>query len=96
MSFIANVNGSYNNNSTKLVLLSHVIPGNFIAFTYDTHWWVGNVCEISEEQEDFLIDFIHPHGMAQSLYWPCSMDTCWVPEQHIIAIIPDPISSAIG
>ena len=38
MSFIANINGSYNNNSTKLVSLSHVSPGNFIACIYDTHW----------------------------------------------------------
>ena len=96
ISFIANVNGSCNNNSTKLVSLSHVSPGNFIACIYDAHWWIGNVREISEEQEDFLIDFMHPHGMAQLFYWPCSMDTCWVPEQHVIAVIPDPISSATG
>ena len=39
---------------------------------------------------------MHPHGMAQSFYWPCSIDTCWVPEQHVTAAIPDSISSATG
>ena len=54
MFFIANINKSYNNNSTKLVPLSHASPGNFIACIYDAHWWVGNVREISEKQEDFF------------------------------------------
>ena len=39
---------------------------------------------------------MHPHGMAQSFYWPCIMETYWVPEQYVIAVIPDPISSATG
>ena len=95
MSFIAK-NGSYNNKSTKFVSLFHVSPGNFIACIYDAHWWIGNVREISEEQENFLIDFMHPHGMAQPFYWPCSMDTFWVPEHHFIAVISDPISFATG
>ena len=95
-SFIANVNESYNNNSTKLVSLSDLSPGNFVACIYDAHWWIGHVCEISEEQEDVFIDFMHPHGMAQSFYWPSTKDNCWVPEQHVIAVIPNPISSATG
>ena len=95
-SFIANVNESYNNNSTKLISLSDLSPGNFVACIYDAHWWIGHVCEISEEQEDVFIDFMHPHGMAQSFYWPSTKDNCWVPEQHVIAVIPNPISSATG
>ena len=68
--FIANVNENYNNNSTKLVSLSDLSPGNFVACIYDAHWWVGHVCEISE-----------------LLYWPSTKDNCWVPEQHVIAVI---------
>jgi len=39
---------------------------------------------------------MHPHGMAQSFYWPSTKDNCWVPEQHVIAVIPNPIDSATG
>ena len=69
-SFILNVIGSYNNNSTKLVSLSYVSFGNFTACIYNAHWWMGNAREISEEQENFFIDFMRPHGMVQSFYWP--------------------------
>lgn len=58
-------------------------PGQYVTCMYDNFWWVGNVCEVSHEEQDVLISFMHPHGSARSFHWPTTKDRCWIPEQHI-------------
>lgn len=71
-------------------------PGQFIACMYDNKWWIGNINSIALQEHDALIDFMHPHGPATSFYWPSRKDTCWVPEQHLVAILPAPSISSTG
>lgn len=76
--------------------VSELQPGQFVACIYDNVWWIGNICDISVSEHDALIDFMHPHGPAASFHWPLRKDTCWVPEQHIIAVLPAPSACATG
>jgi hypothetical protein len=39
---------------------------------------------------------MHPQGPASSFYWPLRHDTCWIPEQLIIGIIPAPSVTSSG
>ena len=43
----------------------HPLAGN--SCRYDGKWWVHHIRDISEENEDVQIQFIHPHGPARSL-----------------------------
>lgn len=76
--------------------VSELQPGQFVACIYDNVWWIGNICEISLSEQDASIDFMHPHGPNASFHWPVRKDICWVPEQHIIAVLPAPSAYTMG
>jgi hypothetical protein len=38
----------------------------YIAIVYEDHWWPGYVLEKYEENEEFKIRFLHPHGPSPS------------------------------
>ena len=67
--------------------------GQFILCRYDEDWWVGSIRDISFENEDVLVAFMHPISPCKNLYWPIRDDTCCVPVQHIIAPINPPTMS---
>ena len=41
--------------------------GRYVGCCYDGKWWVRHIRDISEENEDVQISFMHPHGPARSL-----------------------------
>lgn len=94
-SFTASINQNFEiqNNGIKV---ANLMPGQYIACIYDNLWWIGNICEISEEQHDAFISFMHPHGPAPSFHWPDRNDCCWIPEEHLIATIPAPSAASMG
>lgn len=92
-SFIAHVDRSAEIEPMPVVNLQ---PGQYVACVYENNWWIGNVCETSVEECDVLINFMHPHGIARSFHWPARKDTCWIPEQQIIANLPVPTATAMG
>ena len=51
---------------------------------------IGNICEISIQEDDTLVNFMHPNGSASSFHWPEKKDSCWVPMQHVVTEIPGP------
>ena len=69
-------------------------PGQYVACMYDGHWWLGNIIEMDYEQNDVKASFMHPHGPASTFRWPRREDICWVPTEHILAVID--ISTATG
>ena len=46
---------------------------------------MGIIRDISFENEDVLVAFMHPKSLCKNFYWPIRDDTCWLPVQHIIA-----------
>ena len=49
-------------------------------------------CEFS----DAKVQFLHPHGPATSFHWPKKDDTCWVPLEHILCVIPAPTTTGLS
>jgi hypothetical protein len=53
---------------------SHAIPfetvRGYITVVYEDHWWPGYVLDKYEEDEEFKITFLHPHGPPPSLCSP--------------------------
>lgn len=78
------------------VKAANLQPGQYVACIYDTKWWIGNVCKVSLEEEDALINFMHPHGPCRNFHWPSTLDKCWIPEIHILCIVPVPTASTLG
>ena len=46
--------------------------------------------EINQEQKDFLVKFMHPHGPIKSFKWPTRDDQCWVSFDKFICKIDTP------
>ena len=87
---------SKTNKATNSSQVEEYSLGQFILCRYDEDWWVGSIRDISFENEDVLVAFMHPKSPCKNLYWPIRDDTCWVPVQHIIAPINPPMMSKTG
>ena len=59
----------------------------FLLCRYETDLWIGNVKEISFENDDVLVSFMHPKVPSKNFHWPSREDVCWVPTQHILTTI---------
>ena len=94
-SFIAHADRSVRS-EMRFVPIANLQPGQYIACIYDNNWWIGNISQISVDNYDALINFMHLHGPASFFHWPLRNDTCWIPEQSIIAILRAPAATAMG
>jgi len=70
-------------------LLKDIRCGQDVAVIYDQDWYLGSVVEISAENEDILVNFLQPRGPARSFSWPRRRDECWVPLNHVLAVVSD-------
>ena len=80
------VSGTFGSNQAAKSVLN-LQPGQCVACVYDGHWWIGNIIEISTDNHDVKISFMHPHGPAASFCWG-SFDECWVPMTYILCQLP--------
>jgi hypothetical protein len=62
-------------------------PGQYIAVIHDQAWYIGNVVEASEANQDFLVNFMKPKGPARSFSWPRRQDECWVPTNNVLCSV---------
>ncbi len=78
----------------------NIVPGKYIAAVYQRKWYIGNVIEISEDNEDARIDFMIKTGSGKntSLKWPSgrSDDQSWVAFSDILCTIKEPTLGVSG
>ena len=65
-------------------------PSQFVVCLYDRHYWVGIIMEVSSENLDVKVKFMHPKLPAPSFKWPTREDLCWVPNVHICCVTSAP------
>lgn len=65
-------------------------PGTYVACMYDDDWFIGNIVECSEENQDVYIRFMRRSNLT--LTWPpdSRKEECWVPYVHLICPIQVP------
>ena len=74
----------------RSIKLHHCEIGKYVACIYDDKWWIGLIRDVSEEEGDVLISFMHPHCPGASFHWPGREDICYVPLQCILRIVITP------
>jgi len=77
--------------SKPVELAADYQAGQYVACMYDGHWWVGNITERNYEENDVKVTFMHPCGPASTFSWPRREDICWVPTEHILAVVEIPV-----
>ena len=63
----------------SVISLSDMMPGGYVVCLYDQHWWIGNICATSEQEQDVQVKFMHPHCPSRNYSWPRGEDLCCVP-----------------
>ena len=66
---------------------SAAVPGAYIACVYDKNWFLGNVIEAFEENQDIRVNFMKHSVSANTFIWSQREDICWVPVTHILCTI---------
>ena len=84
------VTGEKDENVTLEALdeLINIRTQTYVCCIYDGKPWISFVEDISEEFGDYYINFMHPHGPAQSVLlaflW---IDICWIDINNIVCYI---------
>ena len=63
--------------------ISEVQLNEFLSVIYDGKWWIGTAGNISPENQDVQLSFLHPHGPRTHFHWP-DLDLCWIKVDDII------------
>ena len=74
-------------------------PGQYVAAVYDRVWYLGSVIDVSHENEDVLINFMrarNPGTTIHSFIWPPRRDECWVPFEHVLRNVKQPLQITEG
>ena len=64
--------------------------GSYIGCLYDRQWYDGLVQDLSFQQNDVNVKFMHPKGPAKASFWADREDNCWFPVEHILEVVPAP------
>ena len=75
-----------------LISMNTINRNDYVACRYDKKWWIGLVEEVSKEEQDFKVSFLHPPGPSQNFYWPERPDVCWVAITDVICQIDAPVT----
>ena len=72
--------------------LSLYQPGRYVACVYDAQWYIGNIIQRNEDEQDVYVNFMK-QGKENTFSWPPEnrKDQCWVPFHHIICAVEAPL-----
>ena len=64
--------------------------GSYVSCLYEKEWYHGINEEISVEENDVLVKFLHPIDPSVYLHWPGIDIKCWVPVNHTLQLLSIP------
>ena len=64
------------------ISIDDVLMGSYVCCLCEKEWYDGIVEEISVEEIDVLVKFLHLIGPSVYLHWPALEDKCLVPVNH--------------
>ena len=65
-------------------------PSQFVVYLHDRQYWVGIIMEVTTENLDVKVKFMHPKLPTPALKWPSRNDLCWVPNVHVCRVVSPP------
>ena len=64
--------------------------GSYVSCLYEKEWYDGINEEVSVEENDVLVKFLHPIDPSVYLHWPGIDIKCWVPVNHTLQLLSIP------
>ena len=66
--------------------ISDCLPGGYTACIYDDGCFIGNVIEVSDQNQDLQAKFM-AKSLKNNFNWPLRNDICWVSVSHLYALL---------
>ena len=54
------------------ISIDDVLMDSYVSCLYKKEWYDGIVEEVSFEENNFLVKFLHHIGLSVCLHWPCN------------------------
>ena len=64
-------------------LLPEEIKG-FVTCTYNGKWWLACVLQVSDDNEEVCVSFLHPHGPSRSFKYPVRADILTISVEDVL------------
>ena len=85
--------------SSRTIASQSFTPGQFVAAAYDKAWYLGVVEDVSQENEDVLVNFMRSRNAGTTIHsfvWPSTRDECWIPFEHVLSSVQEPLQITKG
>ena len=70
--------------------------GSYVSCLYEKEWYDGINEEVSVEENDVLVKFLHPTDPSVYLHWPAIEVKSWVPVYHRLQLLSIPTVNFSG
>ena len=56
--------------------IDNIEAASYVGCLYNQHWYIGLAQDLSAENNDVSVKFMHPKGPSKAFFWPKRDDTC--------------------
>ena len=70
--------------------------GGYAACTNEFGWYAGIILDISIDNGDIYVKFMHPKEPSMLLKWPSKQDECWAALNNVIKVLKPPKANQSG
>ena len=91
----AKLTPSFHSKKGNEIFIDDVGMGSYVSCLYEKEWYGINE-EVSVEENDNLVNFLHPIDPSAYLHWPAIDVKCWVPVNHVLQLFSIPTVNTSG
>jgi hypothetical protein len=88
--------GAHTFGKKQLSLVAEFKVGSYVAVVYDLDWYIGLIETIDTQNQECMINFMHPKVPNGFIHWPENADKCLTPLNRILTDIDVPSSTSVG
>lgn len=65
--------------------------GDFVACTYGTQWYIGEIVDFDEHEDEYQVNFMEK--ALKAYRWPRRKDEIWVANSDVICAVAEPVAT---
>ena len=81
---------SFHSKKRNEISIENIQIGSYVSCLYQREWYDGINEEVSVEENDVLVKFLHPTDPSVYLHWPATEVKCWVPVNQRLQLLVIP------
>ena len=80
----AKLTPSFHSKKGNEISIDNIQIDSYVSCLYQREWYDGINEEVSVEENDVLVKFLHPIDPSVYLHWPAIDVKCWLPVNHVL------------